>query len=568
MSYIDIIEHKGTIHAWERDVDGVLHHIEEPVEDYLYLFMTDNTGAATHKNIHGHPLRKVTFDTKRELKAFADDRKEIVFESDLNPVYRFMIERYLDTNTAAPYNLCLFDIEVQFNLADGLGYPSIQNPFGEINSISIYDSSMECYIMLIPIEMQGVVRLKDEYHGIPVETFWTRSERDMLLIFADYLEHVDIISGWNSIAFDVNYIIARATRHFGEKKAIRMFCRDNLPARKREFTNEYGEDTWEWMLAGRSHLDMMMLFKKFNPGEKKSFKLDSICEEVLGESKIEFEDDLGALFEENPQKFYEYSLHDSRLLKMLDDKTKIIDLAMMMARDMCALPKDVTGSVNIINMALMKFCRKKDNIVLPDMSDMQKEDFDGALVYDTIAGRHGLVFTIDLTALYPSAIILIGMSKENLLYQAKNGYEDYIKIMSRANEEIEVYDERMGEWFVIPADGLESMIRTNGWCISGNGTVFDGTTGILAEFTKEGFDQRKHYQNLMGQTDDKRLYEQYNLYQSVLKIRNNSIYGILSQPAFRMADIRISASTTATGRLISLWQAQMANQLVEELKET
>lgn len=564
--YLDVVEHKGEIHAWERDSNGVLSHVVLNSSDYTYLFMKDNTGNATHVDIFGNPMKKVSFPNKTELNKFAKDREGIVAESDVRPVYRYLIDHHIDADTSTPYNLSFFDIEVDFDLEDGNGYPTPKNPFGEINSISVYDVSLKCYVMFIPEHNRPLINLTDTWDGYDVEIVWTRNERDMLKQFSEYLEHVDIIAGWNSAVFDIPYIVARATILFGSNNAKTMFTRNGIPAKCREFVNEYKEEVWEWTLPGRIHFDMMQLFKKFHPGEHKSFSLDAICEEVLEVKKIQYEDDLGSLYRENPQRFFEYSLHDSRLLLMLDNKQQVINLAMVMVRSMCGLPKDVTGSVNIIEMALMKFCRKKNNIVLPDKPSAERQDFPGAIVYDTIAGRHGWIFTSDLTALYPSAIIALGLSVETFVAQCANGYDDYLKVMTGTMDKITI-ELLNGDQLEVVASDLLNEIRSSGFTISGNGTIFDGTLGLLAEFTEEGFNQRAHYKNLMKAATDPDEESRYNLYQQVFKIRNNSIYGILSQPSFRMYDVRLAASTTLTGRLISLWQAYKANDLVNKLKE-
>ncbi len=563
--YLDVVEHKGEIHSWERDSNGTLSHICLNTSDYTYLFMKDNTGDATHVDIFGNPMKKVSFSNKREMNNFAKDREDIVCESDVRPIYRYLIDHHMDADTSTPYNLAFYDIEVDFDLEEGRGYPSPANPFGEINAFSVFDVALQSYVMFIPQHNRSKIDLKDDYDNYPVEIIWTKNEKHMLQEFSDYLEHVDVIGGWNSASFDMPYIMARAIVLFGEAKAKVMFTRNGIPAVRRDFVNEYGEDAWEWTLPGRIHFDMMQLFKKFHPGEKKSFSLDAICEEFLNIKKIQYDDDLGSLYRENPQRFFEYSLHDSRLLLMLDNNQQVINLAMTMVRSMCALPKDVTGSVNIIEMAFMKFCRKKNNIVLPDKPNAEREDFPGAIVYDTIAGRHGWVFTSDLTALYPSAIIMLGLSVETFVVQCKDEYEDYIKIMNQTNDEITIIHPD-GKTDIVIASNLHDIIREEGFTISGNGTIFTGEMGLLAEFTEEGFNQRAHYKNLMKTTDDSVKESQYDLYQQVFKIRNNSIYGILSQPSFRMYDVRLAASTTLTGQIISKWQAYKANEIVEQLR--
>jgi DNA polymerase elongation subunit (family B) len=570
MSYLDVQHDNKEIVVWERNEKGKLIKKSFPFRDYNYLFIKDNSGVpheTYYQTIYKEPLKRVHFDTRRELLDYKQSHSD-TFESDVPIKNKVLIDEYANCNPNIPVNILYFDIEVDFDLEENKGYPRPDNPYGEINAVSSFHSATNTYTMFIPSSLEGKIQLSDEeFDNYPVHIVWCDTESQMLRLFASFLEEqsVDILTGWFSGGFDIPYIMARAEILFGEDRTKKMFCRDKYEATRRDFINEYGEEVWEWKLAGRHHLDLMKLYKKFQPGERKSFKLDSVCEDELNMNKIEYEDDLGTLYRTDPQKFFEYSLHDSRLLMKLDRKKKIIDLAMLMARDMCCLPPDTTGSVKIIETSFIKYCRKVGRYVLPDKHDNDREEFPGAIVYDTIEGRHGWVFTIDLGSLYPSSIMMLGLSKETMLFQCLDHYLGYIKVMSKSEDLVDLEDVRTGEIFQERACDIEELIRENGWTISGNGTIFDGTMGLLASFVQEGFNQRAEYKKKKANARDPIKKLRYDLYQNVMKLRNNSVYGILSQPSFRMYDIRLAASTTLTGQVISKWQAYKGNQLVEEL---
>lgn len=566
MSYIDVVEHKNKIHSWERDREGELHYSIHDVPYHLY--MRDNTGKSVYKDMYGHPMKKVEFDSHRKLKAFSESHKDVIAESDVKPVYRFLIDNFRNADTESPYNVSFFDIEVDFDLSEGKGYPSPKNPYGEINAFSIFDSHFDAYVMLIPWHLKGKVNLSDKREGKHVEIIWTKNEKDMLRSFADYIQHVDITSGWNSNAFDFPYIMERAIILFGEKKAKTLFTRNGVPARRRDFVNDFGEDAWEWSYPGRPHLDMMLLFKKFHPGEKKSFKLDNICEEELGEKKEEYEGDLGRLYREDPQAFFEYSLHDSRLLRFLDDKQKIIDLGMGLTRGMCSLPGDVFGSIRVIEMGIIKHARLKGNIVVPDNKEESKEgQYAGAVVYDSIPGRHKWIMSADLVSLYPKCMILLGLSPETMMYQCEGGYEDYVAIIER--------DDSVGELILDGVNGEEStslypsevddLIRSNGFTISGNGTIFSGEMGLMAEWLADNFNKRAEYKKRMKECYQKGDIAQgnmFNLYQQVRKILINSCYGAAGNKHFRFYDIRLALSVTLTAQVVSKAQAVFTNEAI------
>lgn len=562
--YIDVCEYKGEIHAWERDEEGTLSHIKAPATDYLYLFVRDNTGRGQYNDIYGNSHKEVRFTDKKKMADYADLKGDTC-EADIKPDYRFLLDNYPMINATTSVNIGYFDIEVDFDLSEGTGYPTPTNPFGEINSISIFDTYRQQYAMFIPDEFQDKIQLHDE--EFPVEIHWCNSEREILLAFSNYIEPIDILSAWFGDGFDIPYIMARAKLLFGERQALTLFSRNGVPASSREYVNAYGEDAIKWSLHGRIHLDLQELYKKFNPGEKPSFKLDAICEEELGMNKVEFEDDLGTLYRENPQKFFDYSLHDARLLYLLDRKLQMIALATMMAREMRAKLSDVTGSVKIIEQGFTMFCRQNGNVVLPSKKKTEKEPFPGAIVYDTIAGLHKWLFTIDLTALYPSVMIMLGLSTENYIMQCMNRYEDYISVMTKKPVPIQVKLVGTGEEVSILASELEEIIRESGYTISANGSVFDGSFGLLAMFVKFVFMTRKQFQAKKKEAATPEEANKYDMYQKVYKITANSLYGCITNENFRLYDIELGRSITMSAQVISKIQANVANELVNQLAE-
>lgn len=563
-SYIDAVEFKDSIVVWGRDNTGELITEKFPLSDYLYAYIKDNAGTATMKDLWGTPMKKVSFEDKWDFRDWCKTRKGLS-ESDVPPVYKMLLDVFSDAPTDSPYNTLLYDIEVDFDLDEGRGYPTPKNPYGEINLFQAFDVHRQLYVLFMNDKLRGVVHLTDEDH--PVEVHYVTDERDLLASVADYIQHVDIMCGWYTNGFDLPYIMERAIMLFGEKTAKSMFCRDGFLAKRREFVNDFGDEVWEWTLVGRQHLDMMELYKKFIPGEKTSFSLNAVAESDLGETKDEYDGDLGTLYRENPQAFCNYGLQDVRLLNKLDDKHQIVRLAVALARMNCVKFGDVTGSVKPIETGFIKFCHEK-GIVLPDKRDTVREDFPGAVVYDTIAGRHGWAMTVDLTALYPSAMIMLGLSSETLVGQLEGGYEDYIAVMTKQDTVVSFALEETGETFDITASELEQEIRENGYTISANGSVFNGCFGLLSEYVQDRFMLRKHYQRLKKEAldvGDIKLSDTHDLYQKVIKIVCNSLYGCISNAHFRLFDIRLAKSITLTGQVISKMQMAYANDLINKL---
>ena len=92
-------------------------------------------------------------------------------------------------------------------------------------------------------------------------------------------------------------------------------------------------DTYD--IIGTQQLDYFDLFQKFgySYGPQESYKLDHIAHVVLGERKLSYEEhgSLHSLYKNDHQKFIEYNIHDVELIERIDDKMKLIELALTIA---------------------------------------------------------------------------------------------------------------------------------------------------------------------------------------------------------------------------------------------
>ena len=430
--YIDSFENGSEIIVWERDKNRKLIRKAYQSSDYCYCYVPSNKEEVWDGfDIHGNKLRKMQFKNRFDLNQFARSRSNTV-ESDVPLKYRILQDEYSNCDASTPLNIIFYDIEVKFDLNDGLGYPEPSNPYGEINMFQLYDVAQKSYVLFT---LTKDVVVEDEDEGIDVHVIDCSSEIELLRYVSEYLRDVDVMTGWNTEGFDIPYIMARSMILFGEDEALRMYCKEGYKARKREFIDEYGNEAISYELIGIQNIDMMQDYKKFIPSEKKSFALGAVTEEDLGITKEEYDGDLGSLFFENPRLFMKYGLRDVQLLKWLDEKHKIMDLVVKMTRDSCVMCRDATGSVKLIEYDLMKFCHKK-NIMLPDHASNVKEKYDGAVVYDTISGRHGWSGSVDLRSLYPFCMILLGLSPETMRYQLKGEYEDYVHVITRDDSHV------------------------------------------------------------------------------------------------------------------------------------
>ncbi len=138
----------------------------------------------------------------------------------------------------------------------------------------------------------------------------------------------DIITGWNTKFFDIPYLINRFKKILGDDDCKKLSPWNRINERT---TVINGRQLIAYELVGLASLDYIELYKWYAPGGKsqESYKLDNIANVELGEKKISYDeyDNLHQLYKLNYQKFIEYNIKDVDLILKLEDKLKLLELA-------------------------------------------------------------------------------------------------------------------------------------------------------------------------------------------------------------------------------------------------
>jgi DNA polymerase elongation subunit (family B) len=559
--YIDGIQSKGNIVVWTRDSNHKLKKVE--AEAPYYCYHVDNEG--TLKTIFGHSVSKMEFANRLDFNNFVDSHN-LVFESDISPLHKYLSDNYYKTD--GPFHKAYFDIEVDFNLDLGVGYPTLDNPYGEVTSISLYDSYKNEYHLIMLCSDRSIV-LEDDDEHIPVNNYHCVTERQLLDTFLHVIEDIDILSAWNGDDFDIPYIIARCQKIYGEDKGIRALCRDGFPANVRPYIDDFGNDKIKFELAGRQHLDMLELYKKFTYEEATSYKLDNIAEKELKKNKRSYPGDLSQLYRNDPKAFFDYSLHDTRLLKQLDDKKKLLNLAVGMSRQATIRFNEVMGSIKYLEFSIRNHCHfdREEVLIIPDRNDdNKKESFPGAFVLDTKPGIYGWSQSIDLASLYPSVMRALNISPETHVLQCLNGHFDFIEVVQQTDKMIGVIEIDTQETTYLKAKDLHQLMKQMNLTISANGSLFDNSyMGIIPEVLTIWYKRRKDMQKKSKQfakDNDKTQSEYFDMLQHIAKIGLNSLYGAISNPFSRFYTLDCAKSITLTGQEIEKYQMRKVDQLV------
>lgn len=542
--YIDALHRGDNVITWCRNEDRNLIRKDLPA---IYSCYRIDHSRPTARSIYGDPVSEVTFDKRYLLEEYAD-RYEGIFESDIQPIYKTLSKHYHGMEEV-PVNIGYFDIEVDYDLALGKGFPTPDNPYGEVNSFSLFDSCRREFHMAILADEGSVDLADDEY---PVIVHYCNSERQLLDLISRLVEDIDILSAWHGDGFDIPYLVARYRAVFGKKIGDTKLCRDGFSVRERVVEDDFGNISTQFILVGRVHLDLMRLYKTFTFGERASYKLDYIAEQELGEKKLEYKGDLGDLYRRDKQTFFEYSLHDARLLLKMDNKRKLIDTAVKMARQATVKFTDVYTSIKYLEMAIRNYCHhvRSEKLVLPNCDrDAARESFEGGYVFVPDIGAHGWSCSIDLTSLYPSVIRALNISPETHLLQCLDSRDDLDKIVRRTEDIIKVKDVKTGKVLDTRARDVSDLIKDNNLTISANGSIFAEKQGIIPEILTLWFEERKYYKQKSKEAfenGDDELGSFYDVVQALKKLNLNSVYGCISNVNSRFFSLDCAKSITMT----------------------
>lgn len=513
MSYVDCLfdRNHDRIHVVERTKEGKRVLQDFPVRYTFYY--KDSRG--THKSIFGDPLTKVVCKTTKELrKELAVHKGDTLFESDMNPIFSFLSENYLNAENP-DLHICFFDIETDFH--QELGYAPTDDPFNKITAITVYLKWLgQAVTLALPPSTLTLEQATDTISDIP-NTYLFSDEKDMLTMFLDLIEDADVLSGWNSSVYDIPYVVNRIIKILGKEHTKRLCLWDQTP-KKKDF-ERFGKQVFTYDLVGRVHLDYLELYTKYTAEVKHSYRLDFIGEVEVGENKIPYEGSLDQLYKNDFKKFIEYNIQDTILIDKIDNKLRYITQSNNLAHENTVLIPTTLGSVAAIDQAIVNEAHSLGLVVPNKKHSHGSTQVAGAYVAYPKKGLHKWIGLMDINSLYPSAIRSLNMSPETIVGQIRSTYTaDYInakllegKTFAKAWEGLfstleyaYVLDKRIdiiltvdwenGEESELSAAELYNVIFESyqPWMISANGTILTyEKEGVIPGLLRKWYADRK-----------------------------------------------------------------------------
>lgn len=487
-----------------------------------------------YKTLNGIGVKRMIFDTLYDCREFLkqyEDLNDSPIYGNTDFVTQYLLETYESevVYDLSQIKIAYFDIETE---TEG-GFPDLRSPNEKIN--------------IIGVRISGVnYAITEKQVSIPnCKLILVSSEKELIQKFFELLrkEDIDVITGWNVKLFDIPYIIGRA-RLFFDDKEIQSWLPFNL-MKERE-TNIGGTDYRLFEFPGYVILDYMDLYKKFSGTSQESYALNFIAKAELDEQKLDYAEygSLREFYTKDFQRFAEYNIQDVELVEKLDNKLRLIDLAVSIAYE-AKIPFDVVFfATRIWGTICCDYLLRKD-IIPPIQTSYAKDDqFVGAYVKDVAPGLYKNVVSFDATSLYPSIIMGWNISPETCVKKdASLSADDFLKRKEKQVPSL-----------------VEEASKQNA-CLSCNGSMFtNDIRGFIPILIERTFNQRKDAKNKMLELEKE--YEQskdtnllpriaaLKIRQSVKKILANSLYGCLGNPAFIYSSPELATAVTVTGQVI------------------
>jgi DNA polymerase elongation subunit (family B) len=325
--------------------------------------------------------------------------------------------------------------------------------------------------------------------------------------------------------------------------------------------------------VGVTVLDYYDLYRKFTFTTQESYKLGHIGFVELGEGKISFENfgSITDFYRQDFQKFMEYNVRDVDIVVGLENKLRLIELALGLAYSARCNLGDVFSQVRMWDTIIYNYLLQRKIVIPPRMRSEKDEQFEGAYVKDPQIGQHEWVVVFDLDSLYPMLLSMGNFSPETLVSNRLSSFavNDLIKVGNSPDLE-----------------AFLSMKKAENLCVAANGTTYrKDIRGFLPELIDTMYAQRKQdkqtmleakrrFKSLSIDASDEEREElnnkisKYSVRQITKKVCLNSVYGSLGNQYFRYYDLDLAEAVTMSGQLAIRWIETHLNQFLNKICKT
>ena len=517
---------------------------------YPTLFVSSKK-KTKYKTLEGEYVEPVEPGTVRESREFIKKYDGVegfkIYGND-RYIYQYISEKYPEEEIkfdTSQIKITTIDIEV----ASENGFPDVESAAEEVLLITLQDYNTK------QIRTWGLGPFKNKQENVIYKSF--RTEYELLNSFIDWwmIEEntPEVITGWNSELYDIPYLVRRLDRILGEKLMRRMSPWGLVSEREIYIA---GRKNISYDIGGVTQLDYLNLYKKFTYKAQESYRLDYIASVELGQKKLDHSefDTFKDFYTKGWQKFVEYNIIDVELVDRMEDKMKLIELAIVMAYDAKANYADVFSQVRMWDTIIYNYLKKR-NIVIPPKERSDKDaKYAGAYVKEPIPGKYDWVVSFDLNSLYPHLIMQYNISPETI----RETRHPSASVEGLLNQEIKIDGD-----YAVCANGAQYRKDVRGFLPELMEKIYKDRT----IYKKKMLEAKQQYEKTKTKTLEKEIARCNNI-QMARKIQLNSAYGAIGNQYFRYYKLANAEAITLSGQVSIRWIENKMNGYMNKILKT
>jgi len=518
-------------------------------DDYNPTLFVPSKKESKYRTLEGERVEAIQPGFVRDCREFYKKYQDVegfkIYGND-RYVSQYISDKYPEDEIKfdiSKIRLVTLDIEVKSEN----GFPDPETADQEILLISLQDYNTKQIITW------GVNPFNNKQKNVNYIECGT--EEKLLRGFIEYWNAniPDVVTGWNIQYYDIPYLSKRLNRVLGEKEMKRL-----SPWGMNTENEIYikGRRHLYYDVAGLTQLDYLDLYKKFTYKAQESYRLDYIAGVELGQKKLDHSefDTFKDFYTNGWQKFVEYNIIDVELVDRLEDKMKLIELALTMAYDAKVNFADVFFQVRMWDTIIYNYLKKR-NIVIPPKDRSQKNDkYAGAYVKEPIPGKYDWVVSFDLNSLYPHLIMQYNISPETL----REARHPSASVEGFLNEEVVIDGD-----YAVCANGAQYRKDVRGFLPE----LMDKMYNERVIFKKRMLQAKQEYEKTPTKVLEKEIARCNNI-QMAKKISLNSAYGAIGNQYFRYYKLDNAEAITLSGQVSIRWIENKMNEKINKILKT
>ncbi len=461
-------------------------------------------------NFKKEPVTKIILNIPPEVPKLRDifEKQDIMcYEADIKFAYRFLIDKKiqgaleiegeyetservdriykepeLKSSDYKPNNLKIISLDIETSI-DGK----------ELYCLSLYSDNYKKSFIISKNQVKNAISCPDE------ETLLENFQKVLIL------EDPDIITGWNVIDFDLDFL----NRKFKQYKLPFQLGRDKSNSKIRIEQGFFRDSKVD--IVGRQVLDGLSLLRA-SFVKVPDYKLETVAIDILGKKKLIDHKDkskIDQIYNDNPERLIEYNLEDAKLVYEIIHKSGIFELSIQRSLLTGMQLDRVSASIASFDSLYLKKARDRKLVCPTGKFSDKPSPITGGYVMESKPGLYNNILVFDFKSLYPSLMRTFNLDPASFLDKEKE--KNAIK--------------------------------------SPNNVYFRNENGIVPEIIQKLWEEREKVRK-----------EKNELARYAIKILMNSMFGIMASPSCRYFNMGFANAITHFGQYIIKLTAKKINE--------